>query len=453
MKNILRFLLAFLAFLILNGCHNFLDMKPDQKMAIPKTLEHADLLLNDYSILNAGFPTYGEIASDDYFISTENWNGLYDMDEKATYNWTDDDISNATQWQNSYRTIYQVNLVLNVLQELDANKNKAQFDRVKGGAYFFRAFALHQLATVFTLAYNEKTAANDLGLPLRLIPEIDYKSTRSSLKDTYNQIITDYKMAIRSLPKVESLKGRPSRAAAYGGLARLYLDMGDYQNAFVYADSSWMINEHIVDYNSININASTPFQRFNPEVLFAASTPVAGPLGMSFCLIDTALYASYSINDLRKTAFFRKNIENSLYYSFKGSYDGSNAGLFVGLTTPELLLIRAEAAVRTNKISQALSDYNKLLKNRIRSVSYVPSLENNPDRLLPLILEQRRKELIFRGRRWADLKRLNKEPRFAKQLVRVLDGETYSLQPNSLKYAIKIPQIVIEQSGITQNIR
>ncbi|MNL77641.1 hypothetical protein D3C87_2038720 [compost metagenome] len=72
---------------------------------------------------------------------------------------------------------------------------------------------------------------------------------------------------------------------------------------------------------------------------------------------------------------------------------------------------------------------------------------------MPLILEQRRKELIFRGRRWADLKRLNKEPRFAKKIVRVLDGETYSLEPNSLKYAIKIPQIVIEQSGITQNIR
>ncbi|MFD2902517.1 RagB/SusD family nutrient uptake outer membrane protein [Sphingobacterium anhuiense] len=451
MKNYIR-ILVYAILIITISCDDFLDSKPNQKMAVPKTLEHADLLLNDYSTLNSVYPTFGEIASDDYFISTANWSGLSDMDEKLTYNWSDPDIANSKQWQASYRAIYQVNQVLEVLKDIERNKQLSLYDRIKGGACFYRAFALHQLAVVFAPVYVPSNV-NALGLPLRLSPDIDFKSVRSTLKETYDQIITDYQIAVRLLPEQEILLGRPAKISAYAGLARVYLDMSDYERAYAYADSALNMNNSIIDFNTINVGLSIPFKRFNSEVIFSASTPSAGPLGIAFCRVDTNLYQAYGAHDLRKTAFFRIGSGTPNYYSFKGSYDGSTSGIFVGLTVPELLLIRAEAAVRTNRAAQALADYNKLLKNRISNTFYTPSLENDPTKLLTLILEQRRLELIFRGRRWADLKRLNKEPRFAKQLVRVLDGKTYSLEPNSHKYAIKIPQIVIEQTGITQNIR
>ncbi len=70
------------------------------------------------------------------------------------------------------------------------------------------------------------------------------------------------------------------------------------------------------------------------------------------------------------------------------------------------------------------------------------------------ILEERRKELPFTGQlRWEDLRRLNKDQRFAKILVRTIAGNEYQLLPNSKRYVFPIPDIEIELSGIPQNER
>ena len=55
--------------------------------------------------------------------------------------------------------------------------------------------------------------------------------------------------------------------------------------------------------------------------------------------------------------------------------------------------------------------------------------------------------------RWEDLRRLNKEPRFATTLQRVSKGTTYTLAPNDPKYTFPIPDIEITLSGIPQNPR
>ena len=57
--------------------------------------------------------------------------------------------------------------------------------------------------------------------------------------------------------------------------------------------------------------------------------------------------------------------------------------------------------------------------------------------LLETILQERRKELLFRGRRWADLKRLNLEAKFKKDLIRTINGQEYRLPFNSLKYCFQ----------------
>ncbi|WP_410528150.1 hypothetical protein [Sphingobacterium sp. IITKGP-BTPF85] len=61
--------------------------------------------------------------------------------------------------------------------------------------------------------------------------------------------------------------------------------------------------------------------------------------------------------------------------------------------------------------------------------------------------------MVFRGRRWSDLRRLNLDDRFKKTLKRSIDGQNYILEPNSLKYAHLIPDLVISESGIIQNKR
>jgi hypothetical protein len=52
-----------------------------------------------------------------------------------------------------------------------------------------------------------------------------------------------------------------------------------------------------------------------------------------------------------------------------------------------------------------------------------------------------------------DLRRLNKDSRFAKTVLRKLYGITYLLPPNDNRYTFYIPQSVIDISGIQQNQR
>lgn len=437
------------------SCKDFLDLKPDKKMVVPNSLEDCNLLLNDYGIMNSVYPNIVEIAADDYYLTKNNWNALSAIDERNAYIWADDPVENVTQWQNPFKVIYQCNQILEVLHGLQSpSKHEALFEIVKGGAHFFRGFSFHQMIGAYTLTYEKDKAGSLLGIPLRLSPDLDYSKARASLHESYVQIIADYKEAVKLLPLNEEARGRPSKASAYAGLARLYLEMQEYEMAFHYADSVLQINPILMDFNTLNASAALPIARFNGEVLFAAITPNSTALSQGAAKIDSLLYRSYAANDLRKSIFFRANTgANAGTYAFKGSYNNTAAGLFVGLTTSEAYLIYAEAAARTGRIDRAFSAINSLLDKRYQTGTFDQITGLNQDQLLQLILSERRKELVFRGRRWTDLKRLNLDIRFAKRIVRFLDDETFSLEVNSLKYALLLPEVAIADGQLEQNWR
>lgn len=78
----------------------------------------------------------------------------------------------------------------------------------------------------------------------------------------------------------------------------------------------------------------------------------------------------------------------------------------------------------------------------------------NNNELLHKIILERRKELVFRGLRWTDLRRLNKETEFAITLRRTVKGMEYVLPPNDPRYTQQIPFSVISfNKDMPQNIR
>jgi hypothetical protein len=167
------------------------------------------------------------------------------------------------------------------------------------------------------------------------------------------------------------------------------------------------------------------------------------------CIIDSNLLASYAPNDLRPSVYYFQQASN--LFTLRGSYSGTLFP-FSGLATDELYLIRAECSARNGDTASALSDLNSLLTHRWVTGTFTPYPIQSAAEALDTILVERRKELAFRGIRWSDLRRLNKEG-WNITLSRNINNQTYSLSPNSNLYTLPIPPDVIEFSGIQNNPR
>jgi len=94
--------------------------------------------------------------------------------------------------------------------------------------------------------------------------------------------------------------------------------------------------------------------------------------------------------------------------------------------------------VRNGKVEAGLADLNHLLENRWEKGKYVPVENLSQTEALKVILGERRKELIFRGIRWSDLRRLNIEGANI-SLERTVNGKMYVLAPNDPRWTWPFP--------------
>ncbi|CPA24249.1 SusD family [Mycobacterium tuberculosis] len=96
--------------------------------------------------------------------------------------------------------------------------------------------------------------------------------------------------------------------------------------------------------------------------------------------------------------------------------------------------------------------YNRLRKHRYSLGTYASTTFLEASSALELVLLERRKELVWRGIRWDDIKRLNGRGAGI-VLRRTMDGKVHTLEPTSGRYVFNIPQDEINRSGIAQNER
>jgi len=438
---------------VLLSCQKYLDIQPDKKQQIPATLQDAAALLANTQVMNTATPGVGEIASDNIYVETADWAALRDPTSRNAYIWGDDlfNESERNDWALPYQAVLYANMALETLEALpEAVKKNRTWQQLKGEALFFRAFAYYGLAQVFCPAYSPQAAALDWGLPLRRTASVEEPLHRSTVGQTYTQILQDLQAAAPLLEEAPRYKTQPSRPATYALLARTRLVMGDYEKAQQYADSCLRLYGRLLDYNTLDSRQPNPFPRFNEEVLFHAELFSRSILSANMAHIDTLLYRSYEAEDLRLSLFFSAKANGGV--SFRGSYMGS-AGDFSGLATDEVYLIRAEGRARGGDVSGALEDLNRLLLHRYRKGAFIPRTASTAGEALEQVLEERRKQLLYRGLRWTDLRRLNKEPQRAITLYRYLNNRVYALQPGDLRYVFPIPNKVIHLSGLAQNPR
>ena len=436
------------------GCKKYLDVKPDQHLAVPTdNINNLQLILDDTYTMNQSMPSAGEVGSDNFFIDQESWNTIKQSSatESGLYIW-DRNLFNETDyndWTLAYKTIFNANLVLDALNDIKQTaENSTNYNNIKGMALFYRAYSFLILLQEFAPAYNNATAANDLGIALRLSSALSEKSTRSNNQVCYAQIVTDFKSATDLLLDKQTFATRPCKAAAYGALARTYLLMGDYNNSLKAAQSYLNDSPLLLDYNTVSDSTAYALTRYNPEVSYHATLYYLGIYSPGYGRVDDALFSMYSDDDLRKTLFFSNNGPGNIY--FKGSYDGSEVP-FGGIATDEIYLIAAECYARSDDRENAMKTLNSLLVKRWRNNAFSPLSAVSQADAVNQILNERRKELVFRNLRWGDLKRLNKETIHQTTISRMLNGVNYLLLPLDKRYNLPLPEKVINLSGMQQN--
>lgn len=440
--------------LVVSGtsCTKYLDAKPDAKLVVPSTLQDLQALLDYYPRVNHFEPYGAEASADNYYLTTTDWAAVSPEGLRQMYRWDPlfsiESIPN--DWSSSYDVVYLANTVLDNLDGIRREAgDEAAWNNLKGMALVHRARSLLQIAYIWAPAYDGATASTELGIPLRLDGDFNKVSVRATVQQTYERILQDFKEAVPLLPVKPNSVLRPSRPAAYGLLARTYLSMRRYEEALLYADSCLQLYSKLIDYNTLNAGAAFPVPEFNEEVILKTKMIVPQLLADSRAKIDSNLYRSYNENDLRKKVFFKS--AGSGTYGFKGSYEGSTA-LFNGLATDEVYLMRSECYARKGNTDAALSDLNTLLEKRWKTGTFTPYTTAAAGDVLQLVLAERRKELLMRGLRWMDIKRLNREGAGI-TLKRVLNGQEYTLPSNDPRYALPIPENVVALTGVPQNPR
>jgi starch-binding outer membrane protein, SusD/RagB family len=442
--GLLIFLLVFFV-----SCKKYLDAKQNYSQSSASSLTDLQAMMDDAQYMNYRSPEMPEDAADDYFLPASTYQSM-DVTTQKIYSWSLQNYTFPNDWANLYIPVYNANLCLENLQKIERTAtNSNEWDNVKGSALFFRAYSYLTLCWTFSKAYDKNSAEQDFGIALRNSSDFNIPSVRSTVEESYRQIIHDLKAALHYLPALAEVPLRPSKAAAYGTLARTYLSMRVYDSAYSYADSALQIQPQLLDYNTVNISSPLPFTRFNKEVIFFTAIGLHEVSGAhpKFGRIDSTLYSYYEDNDLRKIAFFRPVRDG---FQFKGMYSNNANSPFTGIATDEMYLTRAECAVRMGKVDEGVKDLNLLLENRFKTGTSVPIVITDSTAALDTILLERRKELVMRTLRWIDIKRLNKEGRDIVP-VRIIDGQKFSLPPNDNRYALPIPTDVVNISGMPQN--
>lgn len=430
----------------LTSCNKkFLEENPNTQIIVPNTLKDFQQLMDRDNIINE-MPELGELSSDNYYLPSSYWENLPPK-ERNSYIWASDlyeGQGNVPDWNFPYQQIFYANIVLEGLSNVaQTDQNQKEWNVMKGRAHFVRGFAFYNLAQIFAPVYDKNSSHKVSGIPLKLQADINVGAKQSTIQETYDQILSDLFIASTLLPANVDNKNlnRPTKPAVYAQIARTYLSMQEYDQALLYADSCLQLNNYLLDYNTLDQTASNPFPSINNEVLYQGFMNNESRVLIFWAYpevhVDSVLYQSYVTNDLRKKIFFELN-DQSIANGRSGYAGYAINTCFGGLATDEMFLIRAECEARKRDVSKAISDLNTLLRKRYVTGEYTDYPPTTPEDALSIILQERRKELVFRGLRWSDLRRLNKEGANI-ILKRQIKGQEYLLLPGNANYTFPVP--------------
>lgn len=313
--------------------------------------------------------------------------------------------NNLGIWDEAYGCIAIANIIIHVDNAtVDGETNK--IDYLKGQAYLIRALAHFDLLR----NYGQQFVGGSLGVPYvkefkgeNLIPA---RNTVDEVKSAiYGDLETAFNMMSASLDNPDE-KAFPSRFAAKAIESRVALYSGEWARAESAAIAVINSGNYTIasPANYVSTFATDNAENSIFELAFSA-TDRRGSNSLGFIYrgdvygdIEVLPYIEniYEDNDVRKDIL---GYEGSRLRNL-GKYPALNGDDNVSIIRyEEVILNHAEALFEQSKIAEAITQINLITTNR--NTSPHTSLTKN------IILEERRKELIFEGMRFFDLSRIN----------------------------------------------
>lgn len=429
MKKIFLYTLV-TSLLWMSACDGFIDLKPTHQLDRSNTFQNIDdynnALTGAYGALLLG-GYYGqnylcmpEYMTDNLARTVELFSGQDDTD-----NWLATPSAGriTDAWNDPYVVINRANTVIGNIAGV-AETIPGQRNRILGQALGLRALAHFDLLRFFGQEYGRNSTA--LGVIVRTQNDLTYPA-RKTVKETYDQIFADLDEAFTLLSNVDQTINISTnryyidRIVVRALISRVALYSGDYALARDAANDVITTSGFSLAPRSQFSDIWTADQTLG-EVIWKVRVQPGGvriaadlffPPGNfnTFAPTDEVRALFDEINDVRYNVSIKTRATapagSSLF--IVGKYlgraplaDGVNDNKV--LRIGEMYLIRAEANARIpGQEAAALADLNALRAARI--TGYVnQNLSGNT--LLNSILLEKRKELLFEGHRWFELRRL-----------------------------------------------
>lgn len=505
MKKIILYIAA-VCCLSFTGC-SFLDEKSQDEVR-PSTVDDLiQLMLGEGYVLSYDFLPYLELLTDDiqsgYPDPADNNNTPLLDKYKDIYLWDsrmyeiaeEKKVTDYNHWQYIYERIMGCNVVLSMIDNV-AGVHEPR-ENLRGQALAMRGFYYFMLVNLYSMPYTSGNPDDIMGVPIITEPQLeDTYPPRASLSAVYKQIITDLTNAYPLLNRYgqENIVYRASDKFVNALLSRVYLYMGEWTKSIEF--SNYIIekypslqklsnrievveDEWFPDLIPPTIKANLQYNVYSlnsVECLWAysetdTSSPIfTGPYisagGEPAFSVSNELAALYQTDpsgaqDCRLDFYVIEWVKGwSLVPLFMDKGSQEFGGPNQGIRTAEIYLNRAEANImlaiegKGGDITQALSDINTLRESRFntKTESYTPWTTSDPQELLKLYREERRRELAFEKHRWFDLRRWSilGFSHTVEQIEGVKKTVTFD---NLKKYALPIPEIVIDRNpSIKQNM-
>ena len=469
MKKIIRnFVVTLCLSPMLVSCH-FLEVQQLGKSDIQTYFSDIEsvepAILGAYNLLFGLYDhyavSYPEITGDLLYLSATNteWWKVYEF----TTTYEEESSPVGLIWKRGYNLVMDLDYLLYFVPKL-REQDPALVDNVLAQAYFVRALAFFQLCNVYGQTYTFKPDASHWGVGLMTsIPSITDNMIRSTVKETYAQILSDIQTARELFHddyKFDRYKASPAACDALEARVRLY--MGEYEKALELASgvaarfSLAPRDKYVAMFCTRAGSPEEDIFRLNGyyqsggslQKLFRYDNPSARP--------SQKLKGLYARGDVRTDLFsydgkdgngVQKHFEDICmkYYCTEDIADAEKHYDPVVFRASEMYLIAAECACELGRLSEA-EGYIRKLEARALGVaeSAVPLSYSGAEGLMDLIMKERMKELCFEGHRLYDITRRHEA------LKRDSGFNTQVLTINYPDYRFVLPIPIIETETNTE---